>query len=65
MLRFVVDMLPLPSMKVAAVVPEIDAVGSPPFTPVNANLALVVALPPIKRSTELFFGKSAPEARSQ
>ena len=55
--RFVLDMLPLPSMKVAAgEVPEIEAVGVPVSTFLNANLALVVAVPPIKTSAIWLFG---------
>lgn len=63
LLMFVVDKFPLPVMYVAtfATFPEIEAVATPvPSNPVNANLALLVALAPKRRSTVLFFGNKAP-----
>ena len=55
---FVVEILPLPSTKVDtfAVDPEIDAVGVPELIFKTLNLALVVAVPPTKRSTVEFNG---------
>ena len=60
----VVEILPFPSIKVAtlAKVPEIEAVGVPEPTPVKANLADVVADPPISKSTDGFLGERTPEA---
>ena len=53
----VVARFPLPVKYVATgTVPEILAVGVPVLTPVNANLAEVVAVAPIKRSTVLLRG---------
>jgi len=40
--------------------PEIEAVGVPPATLVKANLALLVAVEPSKRSSVMLVGANAP-----
>lgn len=60
----VVPRIPVP-VRVAALAPElaeIEAVGVPPATPVNANLAEDDVEPPIRRSSVLRFGYNVPAA---
>ena len=47
----VVESVPSPVKYVAPVVPAMLAVGTPRFTPVNANLAEAVVVPPKRTST--------------
>jgi len=48
--KLVVPRIPVAVREAAPVVPETEAVGVPPATLITANLAELVAVPPISRS---------------
>ena len=63
--KYVLDGFPRSLHQLGYLEPDIDAVGTPVNTFLNANFALVVALDPRRRSRVVFPGYIVPDPRAQ